>query len=60
MSDWIKKWIDQNVDSTDILAICILVAVVILAVNGVGGEDLPKVIIGGLVGYLSKRSVTKE
>lgn len=59
MADWIKEWINQNVDSTDILAICILIAVVILAVNGVGGEDLPKVVIGGLVGYLSKRTVAK-
>jgi hypothetical protein len=59
MADWIKEWINQNVDSTDLLAVCILIAVVILAVNGVGGEDLPKVVIGGLVGYLSKRTVTK-
>jgi hypothetical protein len=50
-------WVNQNVDSTDILAALILAAVVILAVNGVGGEDLPKVILGGLVGYLSKRSI---
>jgi hypothetical protein len=59
MKDWMKTWIHQNIDSTDLLAICILIAVVILAVNGVGGEDLPKVVIGGLVGYLSKRTVTK-
>jgi hypothetical protein len=59
MADWIKEWINQNVDSTDLLAVCILIAVVILAVNGVGGEDLPKVVIGGLVGYLSKRTVAK-
>jgi hypothetical protein len=59
MADWMKTWIHQNIDSTDLLAICILIAVVILAVNGVGGEDLPKVVIGGLVGYLSKRTVTK-
>jgi hypothetical protein len=59
MADWMKTWIHQNIDSTDLLAVCILIAVVILAVNGVGGEDLPKVVIGGLVGYLSKRTVTK-
>jgi hypothetical protein len=59
MKDWMETWIHQNIDSTDLLAICILIAVVILAVNGVGGEDLPKVVIGGLVGYLSKRTVTK-
>jgi hypothetical protein len=59
MADWMKTWIHQNIDSTDLLAVCILIAVVILAVNGVGGEDLPKVVIGGLVGYLSKRTVAK-
>lgn len=59
MKDWVKDWINQNIDSTDILAICILISVVIMAVNGVGGEDLPKVVIGGLVGYLSKRAVAK-
>jgi hypothetical protein len=53
MNDWLKK----NIDSTDILAALILAAVVIMSVNGVGGEDLPKVVLGGLIGYLSKRQV---
>jgi hypothetical protein len=55
MNDWLKK----NIDSTDILAALILAAVVIMSVNGVGGEDLPKVVLGGLIGYLSKRQVGK-
>jgi hypothetical protein len=53
-----KEWIRKNIDSTDVLAALILGAVVILAVKGVGGEDLPKVVIGGLVGFLSKRQTS--
>lgn len=53
MNDWLK----ENLDSSDILAVFILIVVTILSVYGVGGEDLPKVVIGGLVGYLSKRQI---
>ena len=54
------SWFKENVDSTDILAGLILLAVTIMATMGVGGDDLPKVVIGGLIGYLSKRQVSKQ
>lgn len=55
MGDWLK----ENIESSDILAALILIAIVIMSLNNVGGDDLPKVAIGGLVGYLSKRATTK-
>jgi hypothetical protein len=54
------SWLRENVDSTDILAALILGAVVLMSIKGVGGEDLPKVVLGGLIGYLSKRQVNKQ
>ena len=49
------NWLKENVDSTDLLAALILIAVTVMAMHGVGGDDMPKVVIGGLVGYLAKR-----
>lgn len=51
------EWLRKNIDSTDMLAAFILGAVVFMAAHGVGGDDLPKVVLGGLIGYLSKRQV---
>ncbi len=50
------EWLKENLEGSDLLAALILVAIVILSLNGVGGEDLPKVVLGGLVGYLSRRT----
>lgn len=50
------EWLKDNLESSDILAALILIAIVIMALNDVGGEDLPKVVLGGLVGYLSRRA----
>ena len=50
------NWIGRNLEGSDVLAIAILVAVVVLALSGAVGEDLAKIAIGGLIGYLSKRA----
>lgn len=55
-----NEWLKNNIDSSDLLAVAILAAVVVMGMYGVGGEDLPKVVLGGLVGYLSKRQVGQK
>jgi len=54
------KWFNENVESSDLLALAILVCVTVMSIYGIGGEDLPKVVIGGLIGYLSKRIITTK
>jgi len=58
--DFMNEWLKNNIDSSDLLAVAILAAVVVMGMYGVGGEDLPKVVLGGLVGYLSKRQVGQK
>jgi len=55
-----KQWVHENVDSTDILAVIVLLVTVFLSYHDIGGDDLPKYILGGIVGYMTKVGVAKS
>lgn len=55
-----KQWIHDNVDSTDVLAVIVLLVTAFLSYHGLGGEDLPKYILGGIVGYMTKVGVERS
>jgi hypothetical protein len=52
--DGLSQWFHKNIDSSDLLAVIVLVITAFLAYHGIGGEDLPKYVIGGIIGYISK------
>jgi hypothetical protein len=56
----VGKWCHDNIESTDILAFALLVSTTFLAYYGVGGEDLPKFVYGGIIGYLTAATKARD
>jgi hypothetical protein len=52
----VAKWCHSNLEASDIIAVIVVIATVFLSYFGIGGEDLPKYVMGGIIGYLTHRA----